>query len=49
MLYTYRFAFRGRNRFIDAANIFDAMVQFHALHEGTTIGDIDELVVTKLN
>ena len=43
---TFRFSFRGRDRFIDAENIFDAMVNFRALHEGA---NIQELLITELS
>ena len=48
MLHTYQFAFRGRTRYIDAENMFAAMVEFHALFADSILVDIDELVINKL-
>lgn len=45
---TYQFAFRGRTRYIDAPNIFSAMVAFHALHS-EQLNDLDELQIHKLS
>ena len=45
---TYSFAFKGRTRFVDAETIFDAMVQFHALH-AEALNDLDQLLIEKLS
>lgn len=42
---TWQFAFNGRAQYIDARNIFDAMVEFHALHEGI---EMDQLIITAI-
>lgn len=34
---TFRFTFNGRDRFIDAEDIFAALVEFHALYKGVYI------------
>ena len=43
---TYRFSFRSRNRFIDATDIFQAMVKF--TEEYPELDHLKELVIHEL-
>jgi len=44
---TYAFRFKGRQRFVDAVTIFEAMVQFHALYAEDLV-DLKSLDIEKI-